>query len=303
MPIGASGPLSRRVGRFRVVDWHGSGDERTRGERARRRAAPAPPPGSALRSSARRRSGSRGPAPRMPDRSGRVRRSRRSGSPAPCGTRARGRCGSARRRRAPPGPFAAPVECLVEEAGLAAARAHDHAVGSRLIRPLRDRRRERGRRRRRVGAEGPGQRDPRLLQVHAEDAAARRAEQLHGQLPEQPEADDDEALAERGRRTAHALQAQSRRAWRPRRRARGRPGGRRAARFTGTALISAWFAYPAPAQATRSPTAKRVTSGSDRDHVASGAVSERRATTAGGPARDPRSGGRRPIAPCPTHGA
>jgi hypothetical protein len=38
------------------------------------------------------------------------------------------------------------------------------------------------------------------------------------------------------------------------------PGGTLTARFTGTAITSAWLAMPAPAQATRSPTANPTTS-------------------------------------------
>ena len=41
---------------------------------------------------------------------------------------------------------------------------------------------------------------------------------------------------------------------------RSSPSGTRATRFAGTATISAWFAWPAPAHATRSPTTKSVTS-------------------------------------------
>jgi hypothetical protein len=38
------------------------------------------------------------------------------------------------------------------------------------------------------------------------------------------------------------------------------PSGMTVARFTGTSITSAWLAMPAPAQATRSPTARPSTS-------------------------------------------
>ena len=92
-----------------------------------------------------------------------------------------------------------------------------------------------------------------LDRLDSRHAAAGRAQRLHGDQAEQAEPDDDDALAERRLGAAHALDGD--RADRGEGRvARGDASGTGATRLAGTDTTSAWFARPAPAQATRWPT-------------------------------------------------
>ena len=89
--------------------------------------------------------------------------------------------------------------------------------------------------------------------LDADDLAARGAEELDGDQPEQAEADDDHALAELRLGAAHALHRD--RAQRGEGGvARVDPGGTGATRLAGTETISAWLAMPTPAQATSWPS-------------------------------------------------
>ena len=106
-----------------------------------------------------------------------------------------------------------------------------------------------------LGSELGRQRATALDRFDTDDAAPGGAHHLHGEQSEQAEPDDDHAFSERRLGTANALQRD-----RPDRAERrvclGNAFRDGAGEVPGTDTTSAWFARPAPAQATRCPTRK-----------------------------------------------
>ena len=97
--------------------------------------------------------------------------------------------------------------------------------------------------------------DGRVVEVDADDAAARRLQEARRELPDEPEPDDADPLADAraspwrtpcsaiAPTVAYAASSKA------------TPPATGATRFCGTATISAWFAQPPPPHATRSPGA------------------------------------------------
>ena len=104
------------------------------------------------------------------------------------------------------------------------------------------------------GAQALGERAAHRVGVDADHADPGGGQQLHHQLPDQPEPDDQRHVAELRLAAAHALHRdRARRCRTPRAAARARPAPARRG-CVGTQFSSACSACSLPAQATRSPT-------------------------------------------------